>query len=456
MKTHYIFLILCLLLPGMVLSQDKNNEDSVKEDTVSVKKKKKTGWKLGGILPAVSFDTDLGFQYGLLANIYDYGDGSRYPDYDQSLYMEVSRMTKGSGINRIFYDTWKLIKGVQVTADLSYLTEKSLDFYGFNGYEARYISSWEDDEDPAYKTRVFYRHERKMFRFKADFQGDMIGKNFRWLAGLALYHFKTSTVDIERLNKGKSESKQLPDTATLYDQYMDWEIIGNDVKDGGLVTYLKAGLVYDTRDNRPNPMRGMWSELVLRMAPSFMGMKNYGHIKLSLVHRQYFTLVKNDLSFVYRLAYQGTIAGKAPWFIQPVLATSYLTSATSQGLGGANTIRGVKRNRVVGDGIVYGTVEFRWKFIRTHLFKQDFYIAAIMFTDAGQVVTPISIDKSHIPSEINQADYFDQSNDSMHLGSGGGLYFVLNHNFVVAFDYGKAWKAADGNSGLYINLNFLF
>jgi hypothetical protein len=38
-------------------------------------KKVKTGWKFGGALPAVSYNTDLGFQYGALAEFFNYGDG---------------------------------------------------------------------------------------------------------------------------------------------------------------------------------------------------------------------------------------------------------------------------------------------------------------------------------------------------------------------------------------------
>jgi hypothetical protein len=41
----------------------------------------KTGWKFGGALPAISFDSDLGFQYGALVEFYNYSDGSTYPDY---------------------------------------------------------------------------------------------------------------------------------------------------------------------------------------------------------------------------------------------------------------------------------------------------------------------------------------------------------------------------------------
>ena len=38
----------------------------------------KTGWKFGGALPAVTYDTDLGFQYGALVEFYNYGDGSSF------------------------------------------------------------------------------------------------------------------------------------------------------------------------------------------------------------------------------------------------------------------------------------------------------------------------------------------------------------------------------------------
>lgn len=56
-------------------------------------RKIKKGFGFGAI-PAVSFDTDLGFQYGAIVNLYDYGDGTIYPKYNHSLYLEWSRYTK--------------------------------------------------------------------------------------------------------------------------------------------------------------------------------------------------------------------------------------------------------------------------------------------------------------------------------------------------------------------------
>ena len=49
-----------------------------------------------GVLPAVSYDSDLGFQYGALVNFYLYGSASRFPDYNHSLYLELSTYTKGT------------------------------------------------------------------------------------------------------------------------------------------------------------------------------------------------------------------------------------------------------------------------------------------------------------------------------------------------------------------------
>ena len=54
--------------------------------------KQKKGFAFGA-LPAISYDSDLGFQYGALANFYLYGDGSIFPRYYHSVYTELSTYT---------------------------------------------------------------------------------------------------------------------------------------------------------------------------------------------------------------------------------------------------------------------------------------------------------------------------------------------------------------------------
>lgn len=424
------------------------------QDTNADKSKVKTGWTFGA-LPAVSFNSDLGFQYGALVNFYYFGDGKSYPKYMHSLYGEVSRYTKGSGINRFFYDSEYLIPKVRVTADVSYLTDKALDFYGFNGYDAVYNSFWEDKDDQNYLSRMFYRHERNMFRFMTDFQGSLVEKKLRWVAGFGILHNSVSIVDIEALNKGKKKDL-LPDTLSLYDYYINWGIIEDGEKSGGWSNNIKVGLVYDTRDFEPNPMKGLWSEVVLFAAPGFLGNGDYGFAKISATHRQYFTIVKDKLSFVYRLNYQGTIAGTVPFYMQPYMINSFSNSSNTDGLGGSKTVRGMLRNRVVGDGVAFGNAEFRWKFYKTVVMKQNLYLGLNLFMDAGKVLKKIDFQKPESTWPFNPSELFAYDVESIHTTLGAGLRIVLNENFIIAVDYGKPFDKRDGNSGLYIGLNYLF
>ena len=428
------------------------------QDNETVKPEKvKSGWNLGG-LPVVAYDTDLGLEYGGLVNLFYYGDGSLYPQYLHNIYVEVSRFTKGSGINRLFYDSKHLIPGLRITSDLAYLTDRTYDFYGFNGYEAVYNEAWTDDESPDYRSRVFYKYDRKLSRFTTDVQGNFRNEKFGWVAGIGLYDYRIDTVDVNRLNRGKSADDRLPYTdGGLFQRYIDWGIVEPEEAKGGFVTYLKVGAVFDTRDNEPNPMSGIWTEAVVAYAPPFLGIGNrYSHAKISLTHRQYFTLIRDKLTFAYRLGYQGTLWGSCPFYLQPNIATLYLRGATNEGLGGSKYLRGIIRNRVVGDGVAYANMEFRWKFYRFYLLKQNFYLSLNAFLDAGQVVTPVSLEKNFTGDGHPESDYFSSENESLHTSAGGGLRLVMNQNFVVAVDYGRALKRSDGTSGTYVGLNFLF
>jgi len=414
----------------------------------------KTGWNFGA-LPTITFDTDLGFQYGAMVDLYNYGDGSRYPTYNHKLYFEVSRFTKGSGINRFFYDSDKLIEGLRTSVDISYLSDQAYDFFGFNGYNAVVNKDWFDDASPDYLTRMYYKYDRKLFRFKIDLQGKLSADNkFRWATGINLLNFKIGNVDLEKLNKNKEGDDILPDIPGLYQKYQDWGIISEEESDGGFVPTFKAGLVFDTRDNRPNPMKGVWTEAVIVASPEFLGGES-SFAKLSLTHRQYFTIIPKDLSFVYRLGYQVTIAGDVPFYYQTQLITSYQTGALSEGLGGSRSLRGIYRNRVVGDGFLYGNAEMRWKFVRFRFINNNFYLGLNGFVDFGRVTNEIPAEP--IVGMLPQKEgYFKDDAEKLHTSFGAGLRIAMNENFIIALDYGMAANEQDGNSGMYIGLNYLF
>ena len=432
--------------------------------TVSAQEKKiKTGWKFGGALPAVTFDSDLGFQYGALAEFFNYGDGSKYPDYLDHTYTEISRYTKGSGIYRFMFESNHLIPGVQSVTDLSYLPDKANDFFGFNGYESVYMKDWEDDNSPLYRTRMFYRFERNLFRFKNDFQGKLSGDHFKWSAGFAFQDFTIKSVDIDKLNKGKKDKlPSVADQPGLFERYQALGLISPNEANGGWVNTLKAGVTWDSRDNKPNPMKGIWTEIGVEVAPKFLG-NDWGFSRLYIIHRQYFTLIEKNLSFVYRLGYQTKISGDVPFFYESQVITSRLTGALSEGLGGSKTLRGVMLNRVIGDAFFMGNIELRWKPLYFKFLKQDCYLGLNVFYDFGLVTKDIKLPadlQANFESRVypfeNYSDYFKPGPDKLHQSAGVSVMLAMNQNFVIAIDCGKAFNAQDGNIGFSIGLNYLF
>ena len=411
---------------------------------VFAEQKVKTGFGFGA-LPAISYDSDLGFQYGALVNLYQYGDGSRYPKYDHSLYMEYSRYTKGTGINRIMYDSDKLIKGIRTTFDLTYLTDQMADFYGFNGYQSVY------DAGLSTSFRQFYKFERNMFLAKADFQGSFQGSGFGWVAGYSFYHFAIDSVDIDKLGLAPVAG------GGLYQRYVDKGLIASDEANGGMLNYFKAGVKYDTRDQLQCPMKGVWTEAVIQSAPA--GLNDMPHTKFALIHRQYFTLMK-DMSLAYRVDYQTTLGkSRVPFYAQPLMITSFLTAASYQGMGGKNSLRGVLRNRVVGDAVAFGNFEFRYKFLRFNAFNQNFYLGTNIFFDSGIILQPIDIEASLATLSAGEKSHLmlDQyESGKFHSSAGMGLKIGWNENFVISADFGKAFNKQDGQSGFYIGLNYLF
>jgi outer membrane protein assembly factor BamA len=437
-------LLALMLLAGNVLAQDETSDD---------KEKTKSGWSFGGV-PAIAYDSDIGFKYGAVVNFFDYGDGSYYPKYKHSLYFEWSRTTKGSGINQFTYDSEYLIPGIRTTGEISYMTENALDFYGFNGYESYYNADFEDEDNPLYKSRLFYRADRSLFRLRGEFQGKLAGDNLRWFAGFDHYGTKMDTIDIQNFNEGKDPEDLLPDSigGGLYGDYVRWGIIPEDQAEGGNTTLLKLGMVYDTRDNEPNAMKGIWTELQFLMAPGFLG-NDYAYTRLVLTHRQYFTLVPKTVNLAYRLSYQSKLSGEMPFYMLPFVFNT-APNMTRDGLGGAKTMRGIQRNRVVGEDFFYGNLELRWKVLRTVVFNQNFYIALAGFVDGGMVTGRYELPTNLSPEAQNWLDLGDE--EKLHLSYGAGVHFAINENFIVTVDYGIANDPRDGDNGMYIGLNFLF
>jgi outer membrane protein assembly factor BamA len=433
--------VITLLLSARVVSQTTDDPKNAKEQSTSADSIKK-GWNIG-YLPAVAYDSDLGVYYGIIIEPFDYGDGRIYPNYYQKLYLQISGYSKGSSEHLLEWDTYTFLPSMKFDVKLKYQGYKAYPFYGYNGNEAIYNHSWEKADDPDYKTQMYYRVARKHFRVSTDVQDTIGNSKFQWQAGWDLAYFDMGAVK----NTGK-----YPDTAALYENYINWDIISPAEKDGGITNSFLFGLIYDSRDRLTNPGKGIFTELNLRWMPSFLQTGGYSSLSIGIIHKQYFTLVPRRIIFAYRLWWNSNLAGEIPFYARQILTTF----ASSEGYGGTSTLRGVLMQRIVTRDFLLGTAELRTRLINFRFIKDNmWYLGAVAFTDAGRILRPFNVNTGNVPSDLKPL-YFTEPDKSIHATLGIGLKLAMNENFVLSAEYARPFDPQDGISGLYLGLNYQF
>lgn len=494
----YILLILTFLLAFPIQAAKKEK----KQEVDSLGRKIKTGWNFGA-LPSVAFDADLGFQGGALANIYYYGDGSQYPEYIHSIYAEAAYTTKNYGIFRVNYDSKYLIPNHRLTLDATYQPDAMCDFYGYNGYQSVYDQDfhlWKKDpskmKDPsAYQSRAFYKYKRDLFRFAADVEGT-IWRNIKWNAGLGVLGYMIDECNIDMLN-GKNEfdantplsdQKAMSDQIEgLYEKYVKWGLIEQAEARGGWHPYLRAGVTYDSRDQRTCPTRGIYADAFLTYTAAFgeQAAAGYNHLQLNFNFRHYVPVYKDRITFAYRIGTQNNLAGKSPFYMNTYLNTLFIQRVMYEGLGGANSLRGIMRNRILANGFAYANIELRTKVAKFDIGKQHFYIGLAPFFDLGVITQPYELDEKAIqeayaadadPLKLPLESYFaiktvegDALNTQLstlnkdgvylpHMAAGLGLKVAMNENFVLSVDWAMALNEQDNAkwANFYIKMGYLF
>ena len=465
-------IIVCLLFAATAHAQSTDSA------TVDAPDKKGEIVKQGlnfGPLPAVAFDADKGFQLGALLNIYDFGDGSTYPNTRQQWYFEASFFTKGSQLYVISYDNKFWIPGIRFSTALTITNDKAMDFYGFNGYQSYFDHAMVDlgkDSDDMYFYTPKYRINRLAALFKADLIGRIADSPLQWEAGYHLSYFDIDAINRDKINKNKDENKKFPASEpTLYEQYRQWGIISDDEADGGLNSTLRLGLLYDTRDKEGAPSRGVWAEAHLTMAPKWLG-TSIPYYKYSATFRHYLPIADRDrLTFAYRLNYEGSIGKDTPYYVLPYITTMG-QSYDRDGMGGFRTIRGRMRNRVQGLDMASYNAELRWRFVSFALWNQNIALGLNAFSDGTMVTRAFDMSFSRTEADFSSREeylsarseydaYMDKGLDSdrPHITVGAGFRFIMNQNFIVCLEYGKPvgkYHKQDGNGAFYINTGYLF
>jgi hypothetical protein len=142
------------------------------------------------------------------------------------------------------------------------------------------------------------------------------------------------------------------------------------------------------------------------------------------------------------------------------------------GMGGYRTIRGLMHNRVQGLDVASYNAELRWRFVSFQLWKQNISFGLSLFSDGTMVTKNVDMSFNGEKGSQAEAEYNEymaltgnRTADRPHITVGGGLRFIMNQNFIVAFEYGLPLskfssnpliKNQDGNGAFYINTGYLF
>jgi outer membrane protein assembly factor BamA len=463
MKKSLLFMLALLLTVSGFAQEEQNQEKKTKK----AKKEKiynekgeiiKQGWNIGP-LPVVGFDSDLGFQYGACVDIFNFGDGTRYPRYFYKFNVEVSRYTKGSGVFRFYADMPYLIKDTKLFFDLTYNYSKKFEFFGFNGYEAgRYdpnlaVNVGVDDFKSGY-----YFIKRNTLRFVGSMQRPLrFIPNLNWVVGLAYYNVSTDSINLPSY-----EGQQ-----TLYTNYVNAGIIRQNEKNGGNIAQVRLGLNYDSRDHNSDPSKGIYAEYTLTGSSDFIDGNGYNSLVQTFMWRHYVPLYKDKLTLAYRLGVQHKIVGESPWYMINNINLPFFQKMYTEGLGGVVTMRGVNRNGVLGDGFLLGNAELRWHFLDFKFINQNWQLVFSPFFDAGMIIQPFreediiqkqkEYEESLPEGEEPEQFYYSGDKESVHMSAGAGLKIIMNRNMILGVDAGRALDPRDGEKfKFFVGFNYIF
>ena len=368
----------------------------------------RTGLEVGGV-PALNFDADEGFGYGVVLELYSYGAEGAAP-YLWTLQPTVFLTTEGRRDVTLFFDSPYLLPGGwRVDASLGSEEQIATPYYG-TGNATPYFEANESEENPYY-----YRFGRTRRRLAANLQHPVGHLPLRVLVGAAI-----SRVTVRPVPENEGTT------------FLEQELGGSPAP-SGWSNSVRGGVVWDTRDRETGPRRGTWTELLVQRADGALG-SDWSFTRVTLADRRYWSLGRR-LVLANRLLLQHVTAG-APLPELHVVQTSY---KAQEGLGGARSVRGIPKNRFVGRGLFIWNTELRWRAAEFELFGRLFHATLSVFHDAGRV--------------WEGGPRLDELIEEVHRGYGGGLRIGMGENFVVAVDGGTSRLAG---LPIYVGLGYLF
>ncbi len=357
---------------------------------------------------------------------------------------------------------------MRINASITYMNDPLYSFWGFNGpaaYDSGTPASFTSVDYALWGNRSlspninYYGMSRQMLRGLANVQG-RIAPHLNWAAGVNFWKWTIGDM------RDNSDVKYDTDI-TLYNYYQSIGAIHADEAKGGMALELNGGFVFDTRDIEAAPNKGIWAEAYLNG-----NVLDHRYLKACVYFRHYISIPINipagNPVFAYRLAWQQTIAGETPFYMiqnNPLLVQRNMIS---EGFGSSNTIRGLRENRILAEGMAWANTELRVKLVNFKLFNQYFYVAVNPFFDAGIITKGYREDVlktvledaklADIDGYTGPTQIYDPSRTKDLIYSAGlGLKIAMNQNFIVSAELAKCFTPGlDAGLWIGIGINYQF
>ena len=404
--------------------------EQTEEVELAAWQKNKWGW--GGI-PAVNYNSDEGFGFGVIGSVYKYnGESKPYKTRIGGLvffttkgvqyhYIDVDALDLAGGklrlTTRVLYDYRFTSNYCGVGGDVECndpgLAGQQMDFYDVPRDELS-DEEWETQLARWYKAAFRMPYAIAFARYELS---DMPHK-VEAIASYRLSYF----APFDKTFEGGLDD-------TLYQHSVDLDA------ETGFTSVLQGGIMVDNRDNEPAPKRGYWVEGTVRGASKYWGSK-FNWFGFNATMRGYLPILKDGkLTLADRLAVDGIVGETNYKELDWMGGSQFYTAA-----GGARSLRGIRSERYRGKVKALNQAELRWK--------------AVTFTPGSTVVDLYFqgfVDAAHVAAEWD-----DVGGSPIHLGEGGGLRIAINENFILRGDFATSFDEGWGLTGIYLDVDNLW
>lgn len=423
-----------------------------------------------GVLPAISYDIDLGFGFGALVTLAKFKPG--YAPYRWRLEIlgnATVKNTPGVGPTFPFHEDYVkadfpgLWKGrLRINAQFRFRKFSNQGWYGL-GNGSRNDKPWEQFDPDS--EREEYREARKYYQY------DRIYPYVEFNNRITLWDkpkpgppFAVSSRTIGMIPAHKRRLELLVGASYLYNAFRaypnskfaeDLAVRETNTPDGetlrdamrGVTNHsvlaFNLGLLYDTRDHEYVTTHGSFSELSLRVSPGVDQKLAFAQLFVGTAHFQ--PIAGEWLVLATRVAFD-YLFGNAPFYE----LANFGVLVQRDGPGGSWSVRGVPRQRYFGKQKAIANLELRSMFWRFTIKSHRFGLGALAFVDAGRVWT----DHDTIKLAGIDVDATPDSLFGLKLGVGGGLRITWGETLVIRAD--PAWSPTDDNFGFYVDIGQMF